>query len=145
MQPNNLLRVLFCQNFCALPNSKGNKMGTLSKFVNNYPNCIVPLRTPRQSCNKVYCNVLPLLLWNGKGLQQSCRPLIFSLNLLTHKALSHKSSYFSLHAMPQKMLLHVSVHLCSTRMYGVSKTVGFSNQLMSNFYCWDTQPATRMK
>ena len=70
---------------------------------------------------------------------------MFCLDLLAYKATDYKSSYLSLHPVPPKVLLEVSVNFSASKVYQIRGTVGFRDQLPSNFPRWYTESAFEPK
>jgi hypothetical protein len=107
------------------------EMSTFGEFVNYKPNGILATEWFWQTHHKVHNNLIPFPLRNTKGLERSCRFLMFGLHLLTYMALSHIFSNVSLHAVPPELLLQALIHLGASRVYGISGFVSFIQDISS--------------
>jgi hypothetical protein len=91
----------------------------LGQTINDYPNGVIALLCPGQSCYEVHTNVIPLPHGNILWFQQTGRALMFSLDPSTNVTFSHKFRYVCPHVVPPETVLQVLVHLRAPRVYSV--------------------------
>src|SRR6185312_12634500 len=120
MQADNLRDVQLCKSSTGVSSVHWNEVSNLCQTIHYYPYGVVPFLSTGQSNNEVHSDFLPFPLWNLQRLQQTCWPLMLSLDTLTGVRNSHVLCHRTLHPIPPKTFLEIIIHLRAARMNGVS-------------------------
>jgi hypothetical protein len=102
----------------------------LGQSIHNHPNGIIARLSSRQTHNKIYDNLFPLLLQHLQWLRQSGRLFMLSFNSLTSVAKSNILGNVPLHTIPLISGLEIMVHLIPSWMNGISKLMWFTKYLI---------------
>ena len=103
MKTNNTRHVYVSQLVGSVGGADRNKVRHFSQPVDNDPNGIMPSVGLGQASNEIHTNLIPFPLGNIKGLKQSGRSLVLSLDPLTNVTVLDERRDLSLHAMPPKL------------------------------------------
>src|SRR6187551_881449 len=83
MQAYNPLHVQLCQSGACISGLHWKKVCHLGQAIHNHPNGVKSSLSARQTSDEVHTNFFPLPFRYLQRLEQSCWPLMFSLDSLT--------------------------------------------------------------
>ena len=141
MQTDNPGDVQLCKSGTRVSSVHRNEVSNLRQAIYYYPNGVVPLLSTRQSHYEIHHDLLPFPLGNLQRLQQTCWPLMLSLDTLIGVANSHILYNRTLHPIPLESFLKIIVHLGTAWMNRVSCIMSLTqNQLPEILHIWHTEP-----
>ena len=133
--------IQLCKSSTEVSSLHWNEVSNLCQAIYYYPNGVVPLLSTRQSHYEIHRDLLPFPLGNLQRLQQTCWPLMLSLDTLTGVANSHVLYNRMLHPIPPESFLKIIVHLGTAWMKRVSCIMSLTqNQLPEIIHIWHTEP-----